>query len=356
VRSGQLPQPEVIPADAGLMHHLAGLANWDGITPRTHPGPSGRSNVHQGVIAAGEKVIADRKTRDRIAVAHRKIKAIAMEGYGFGKGMEGVQCLEVRGISDDGTPAKNDDWHTYAAAAAAAFTRHLLLDLPVSSSSTGRREVAAAAPAATTEIAGRYLRSLSKRHATIKILGMSKPVALTQIYVDVTAYQRIPSRLYMSTDQLDRYLRGANRSDLEDAENRRQPAIPLIEQTRRVLLLGGPGAGKTTLLKFLFGRATRSRVPQTRVPTYVSLRELADSSAEALQVYIAQDMARTCDVPIEEAIAIVDDLFGGGGAMLLLDGLDEVDVSHRTRVITAIKNIGIRYPELRIVVTCRTAD
>lgn len=348
---GQLPQPEVIPADAGLMHHLAGLANWDGVAAHPHPGPAACSRVHQGVIAAGEKVIADRKTRDRIAVAHRKIKAIAMEGYGFGKGMEGVQCLEVRGISDDGTPAKNDDWHTYAAAAAAAFTRHFLLDLPVSSSSTGRLEAAAATPAATTEIGARYRRSLSKRHATIKILGMSKPVALTQIYVDVTAYQRIPSRLYMSADQLDRYLRTADRSDLEGAENPRQPAIPLIEQTRRVLLLGGPGAGKTTLLKFLIGRAARSGVP-----IYLSLRELADSSAEDLQPYAAQDVARTCNVPINEANAFLDDLFGGGDAMFLLDGLDEVDVSHRKRVIRAIKNIGVRYPKLRIVVTCRTAD
>jgi nucleoside phosphorylase len=119
-----------------LWSKLEGLPDWTTHIHTSRPdGLQVRPNVHRGVIASGEKVIADAAFRKTIASGHRKIMAIEMEGYGFSKAVwhryERVRHLVIRAICDDGTPAKNDEWHSYAAAAAASYSFHFLSDRPL---------------------------------------------------------------------------------------------------------------------------------------------------------------------------------------------------------------------------------
>ncbi|WP_437839253.1 phosphorylase family protein [Sorangium sp. So ce1153] len=130
------PQPEMIPADAALLKHFTGMMKWGGTVPTARPDRERRgSKVHLGVIASGEEVIADAAARDEIASGHRKILAIEMEGYGFSRAVwqsfERVRHLDIRGICDDASLSKGDGWHEYAAAAAARFAKHFLLDRPL---------------------------------------------------------------------------------------------------------------------------------------------------------------------------------------------------------------------------------
>lgn len=133
---GVRPQPEMIPADAGLLKHWVGLADWDFDVPVARPdGAAAKPKLIEGVIASGEKVIADAVARDLIASGHRKIFAIEMEGYGFSRAawqsFKNVRHLVIRGICDDGSSAKDDKWHDYAASAVAAFARHFIFDRPL---------------------------------------------------------------------------------------------------------------------------------------------------------------------------------------------------------------------------------
>jgi nucleoside phosphorylase len=133
---GTRAEPTILVADATLWSNVRAAPDWDGSVPvgrpdETRDGPA----VHMGVIASGEKVLADEGARDRIGSAHRKILAIEMEGYGFSRAVwqssDHVRHLDIRGICDDGSPSKDDRWHAYAASAAAAFARHFLLDRPL---------------------------------------------------------------------------------------------------------------------------------------------------------------------------------------------------------------------------------
>ncbi|WP_441292042.1 5'-methylthioadenosine/S-adenosylhomocysteine nucleosidase family protein [Sorangium sp. KYC3313] len=133
---GTKPQPEMIPADAALLKHFVGMANWGGTVPVKRPDRKrSGTKVHLGVIASGEKVIANAAVRDEIASGHRKILAVEMEGYGFSRAVwesfERVHHLDIRGICDDASSSKGDRWHKYAAAAAAEFAKHFLLDRPI---------------------------------------------------------------------------------------------------------------------------------------------------------------------------------------------------------------------------------
>ncbi|KAF4882662.1 Nephrocystin-3 [Colletotrichum fructicola] len=83
--------------------------------------------VHRGNIASGELVVKDALLRDTLA-QQDGLLCFEMEAAGA---IADFPCLVVRGISDYCDSHKNDMWHGYAAAVAAAYARQLFFYLPV---------------------------------------------------------------------------------------------------------------------------------------------------------------------------------------------------------------------------------
>lgn len=84
-------------------------------------------HIHYGTIASGNSVLKDAIMRDTYAKdSDLNILCFEMEAAGL---MNTVPCLVIRGICDYCDSHKNDDWHKYAALAAAAYGRELLLVL-----------------------------------------------------------------------------------------------------------------------------------------------------------------------------------------------------------------------------------
>ncbi|GKZ23330.1 hypothetical protein AbraIFM66951_011723 [Aspergillus brasiliensis] len=82
------------------------------------------SRVFYGIIASGNRVIKDGKKRDSIARESGGAVCCEMEAAGL---MNQFQCVVIRGISDYCDSHKNDDWHAYAAGAAAALAKEALM-------------------------------------------------------------------------------------------------------------------------------------------------------------------------------------------------------------------------------------
>ncbi|GKT67269.1 LOW QUALITY PROTEIN: hypothetical protein ColTof3_14608 [Colletotrichum tofieldiae] len=72
--------------------------------------------IHRGTIAAGELVVKDAILRDYLAQRH-DILCFEMEAAGV---LVDFPCIVIRGIADYCDSHKNDEWHGYAAAAAAS--------------------------------------------------------------------------------------------------------------------------------------------------------------------------------------------------------------------------------------------
>lgn len=83
--------------------------------------------VHRGTIASGEMVIKDAKKRDDLAQEHG-VLCFEMEAAGA---LTDFPCMVIRGISDYCDSHKNDEWHGYAAAVAAAYARQLFFHMSI---------------------------------------------------------------------------------------------------------------------------------------------------------------------------------------------------------------------------------
>ncbi len=136
----------------------------------------------------------------------------------------------------------------------------------------------------------------------------------------------------------------------------------------QLVLLGDPGAGKTTFVNYLALRlaqaALRGDEPEdlpgwTRsplVPVRIILRDLARSphlseggTAAGLWTFVEETLAEAHLAGAAPALRERLD----GRALLLLDGLDEVEAGARQRVLEAVADLTLTYRHVPILVTCR---
>lgn len=134
-----IPQLDMIHADPVLLDAAVTARSWSGYVRVPRPDRAGtRPQRSFADIASGEKIVGDPSFRDEVIKSDRKIRAIEMEGYGFSiaalQAEDNIRHLVIRGLCDYADQSKGDEWHAYASASAAAYTRHLLRDWPFRSS------------------------------------------------------------------------------------------------------------------------------------------------------------------------------------------------------------------------------
>ncbi|MCI0731525.1 MAG: SUMF1/EgtB/PvdO family nonheme iron enzyme [Chloroflexi bacterium] len=184
---------------------------------------------------------------------------------------------------------------------------------------------------------GRYLAHLVQRYRYLDFKGMGVSdriplrLPLAEMYVPLKARIELPEG-----ETWARELKLAGRPvSPEEAEaiGRRlsepQPVVELLRQHDGLIILGDPGAGKTTFLKYLAMRLALGEGEAlglgTRLPVLFPLSAYANTLAKQdvpLHRFIA-DYYRNLgsDLPVG---AMLDEALEQGGALLLLDGLDEV--------------------------------
>ncbi|HSH05786.1 MAG TPA: NACHT domain-containing protein [Anaerolineae bacterium] len=201
------------------------------------------------------------------------------------------------------------------------------------------------------QAANRYCQYIQRHYGVIHMLGHHEPVSLDAIFTDVYVLDKPTAlRRYSREQMAATYIETQQLSDLTQRV-RRLAGLDIVEQANKIFILGGPGSGKTTFLKYLTLQAIDNKI--TRVPIFVSLRELSESKQNLL-TYISQQFA-VCDIP--EAETFVLNLLKSGKALVLLDGLDEVNQEddERQNMINALELFINRYSQSQHLITCRLA-
>jgi hypothetical protein len=192
-----------------------------------------------------------------------------------------------------------------------------------------------------------YRANLLEHIRSTKVLGNPKPIDVENIYTDCYVFDRLSALSRFTGDLTDVDERG-----LELLQQRnRLSAIEVAGTGEDLYILGRPGAGKTTFLKYLAILACKGRIRKT--PIFVSLKDWSDSSLSILP-YIAKQFDN-CGFP--EAEPFVTALLDRGDALVLLDGLDEVNEqgNKRGQTIKEIVRLSQRYSKCQFCLTCRIA-
>ncbi|KAL7964176.1 nucleoside phosphorylase domain-containing protein [Trichoderma sp. SZMC 28014] len=110
--------------------HANSSVSCDHCNPKRLVPRSSRPNatpvVFYGIIASGNQVIKDAKTRDQLGQRHG-VLCFEMEAAGL---MDNFPCLVIRGICDYADSHKSKEWQAYAAITASAYAKELLGLIP----------------------------------------------------------------------------------------------------------------------------------------------------------------------------------------------------------------------------------
>jgi predicted NACHT family NTPase len=192
---------------------------------------------------------------------------------------------------------------------------------------------------------------LQKRCGTMRVLDMSQPIGLDDIYTNVNILEKITGRRRLKLSELARNVpaKQVERFGLGDVREGRVPGLVAVEKYSKLMILGKPGAGKTTFLKHLAIQCIGGRFQPQQVPIFITLKEFAESQDRPdLLEYIRQYLESS-------KLEIIQELLDRGNVLILLDGLDEVRETDVSRVLRQIQKFSERYHHNQIVVTCRIA-
>ena len=198
------------------------------------------------------------------------------------------------------------------------------------------------------QLRDRSRQVIQERCATMRVLDMSHPINLEDIYTGTDVLEKITSRRRLGIAELLATYHESDRLGISAIDESRVSSIEALTRYHKLMLLGKPGAGKTTLLKYTALKCSQGDIFNELVPIFVTLRQYASSELRILD-YISQDF-RAHNISDE---LTVKQLLQRGRAILFLDGLDEVRENDLHRVLEDLRSFSEQYYNNRFVITSR---
>jgi predicted NACHT family NTPase len=211
-----------------------------------------------------------------------------------------------------------------------------------------------------------YCDKLAQELSALKILDMSRPLDLQNLYVQVRVKEQESSKFAKENEPANHELHNT-RTFIEPRGLAAGPGatssyspIDALQRYQRIVVIGDPGAGKTTMLRHLALRMIKPSVTGLPwLPVYVSLTEFAASPFTSLLDFAAAQWRDKYGFP--DASDFIVSKLDGNAAALLLDGLDEVlggesaeeAAALYSKVSHEISRLATRFPGVPIAVTCR---
>lgn len=205
--------------------------------------------------------------------------------------------------------------------------------------------------------------SIRERCGTIRVLDMSHPIEVNDIYISVNVLEQITGRQHRRIDEL---LRDCDSEDFDrvglgQPTEEYMPALDAVQTYQKLIVLGKPGAGKTTFLKHLAIQCNEGHFEPGCLPVFITLKNFAeaDDQPNLLQYISLRDLNPSVPVHLAKSqdhlVAGFHQVFHAGRALILLDGLDEVRPEDYHRVMTKIRSFSEQYWQCQFVITCRIA-
>jgi hypothetical protein len=199
-----------------------------------------------------------------------------------------------------------------------------------------------------SDAAEKYRAKIKKLYGTMQIMGMAEPVPLDDIFAD--AYMLDKPTAFSRFD-IERLKQLSADPDAPPPQAKRINGLRLVREKGNLFILGKPGAGKTTFLKYIALQSAEQNID--KIPIFISLKQWSDSGSE-LMPFITERFD-ICDFPAAQPF--VEELLKSGNAIVLFDGLDEVnqESGQRDKQTRAMNNFVEKYDRTQCLITCRIA-
>jgi predicted NACHT family NTPase len=200
------------------------------------------------------------------------------------------------------------------------------------------------------QLRDRSRQIIQERCATMRVLDMSHPIDLENIYTGTDVLEKITSRRRLGIADLLATYHGRDRIEMGLLNEDRISSMEALNRYSKLMLLGKPGAGKTTLLKYTALKCSQGDIFSDLVPIFVTLRQYAGAESQPrLLDYISQDFY-AYNIGDETT---VKQLLQQGRAILFLDGLDEVRENDLYRVLEDLRSFSEQFYPNRFMITSR---
>jgi hypothetical protein len=200
----------------------------------------------------------------------------------------------------------------------------------------------------------RYQEYLKRKCGTVKVLMMTHPLQLDNIYAQVNVLENVRGKQSKTIQELFTHFssEGIGFSGFNYRIQNNLSALDAVKNYSKLLIWGKPGAGKTTFLKHLVLHSIRQEEIQ-EIPIFISLKAFSDEEQElSLTDAIQKDLSDYVSNPSH----FVKDLLEQGRCLILLDGLDEVGETKSDRLYQRIDDFVKKFPKNRFVLTCRSGS
>ncbi|MBD2167317.1 NACHT domain-containing NTPase [Calothrix membranacea FACHB-236] len=195
---------------------------------------------------------------------------------------------------------------------------------------------------------------IQKQCGWMRVLDMTQPIGLNDIYTDVNILEKITGRRPLEIAELLKNCKPEDfeRVGLSQVVEKRVPGLEAVERYPKLMILGKPGAGKTTFLKRIAIQCNLGNFLGDHVPIFIMLKAFAEEPDQpGLLQYINDQFAQN-EILDQH---IIKTLLRQGRTIVLLDGLDEVKQVDNGRVIREIERFTTQYYSNYFVTTCRIA-
>lgn len=187
--------------------------------------------------------------------------------------------------------------------------------------------------------------------ATMRLLDISQPIELEDIYVDVNILNNITSQRWLDIFELQGFSKEFDRFPWDQCHEL-VPAMQAVATYPKLMVLGKPGSGKTTFLQHIATQCNQGKFQTDRIPIFIRLKNFAEDATEtgdfSLLNYISQELANfgACDQQIQT-------LLTHGKLLILLDGLDEIPEDYSAEIVKKIRKLSEEYYKNQFIITCR---
>lgn len=196
---------------------------------------------------------------------------------------------------------------------------------------------------------------IQQRCGTMRVLDMTQPVGLIDIYTNVNLLKQITGDRRLTIAQFlkefDPDLSNFDHFGFSRITEKRIPGRDAVLHYPKLMVLGKPGSGKTTFLKYLAIQCNSGEFLAHLVPIFVTLRDLAESKNQLTCLDFITQLLSHSGVIETQITQVIEQ----GRAFILLDGLDEVREEDVNRVIKEIHAFSDQYHMNQFVITCRIA-